>query len=150
MKNKIAIIFAFFSLSFLACNETGPSSNTPAENSLVGTWYVEFEEGEPYNETSSITMTFSDNSTYTKSFMLIAPSAEPLGAEEGTYSVNGNQLTLNCTQEFKDTLEDTQGRECNHPQSIATYRITGSNLTLISVFEDEGEMITDTLLLAKK
>jgi hypothetical protein len=79
----LAIVLAF-GLAFVSCdNDTTSSGNTPGGNNsnpFVGTWVGTYQQWD-------ITLTINQDNTFSM-------TGVPGGAVSGTYTVNGNTMTL--------------------------------------------------------
>ena len=144
---KPMVVVAAFAM--VGCGDDGSGPN--AQASIVGTWDVQSIDGNslPWTETETfegvtctftlhaMVVTFTNNKTYsgTEDFsgscagQTFPRTTEPFN---GTYSIQGNQLTM------------TDAEHPNDPDT-ATFTISGSTLTVIIV--EDGETTT---LVAKK
>jgi len=89
------ILVCLFALSFMACPDSGGSSDSSSGNSVVGIW-----EGTTTITDYGIPMVFSAsfnlkaNNTFTAVITMSAMGMTETQNENGTYSVSGNTITF--------------------------------------------------------
>ena len=108
--NVISLVMIVIIVSFLNCEKDSVSpSPSPEAFDIVGTWHVSQIGSFSDADSSNSTWIFKADNTY-EWFLLIAPIYDING--EGTYTLNGNSLTVNsvvaeCYGEQQTTLNLT-------------------------------------------
>ncbi len=126
---KLIIMLSFVSVLFFACSDDDPTG--PGSNQLIGIWEADIHttfygsvsspdssKNEIFDSDNQFTLTFNDNNSYSAVFVVFGNTK----IEEGTWSVNGNNLTI------RGPDDDATGN----------YSISGNQLTL-----EFGETFSD-------